>query len=49
MTDYGELILETVKTRDGETKLIVQTRADGSRTVLLFTAQTIDATGQPIR
>ncbi len=35
-------------TNDGGTKLVVQTRPDGSRTVLLFKSQTIDATGRPI-
>jgi hypothetical protein len=33
---------------DGATKLVVQTRPDGSRTLLFLKAQTIDATGQPI-
>ncbi len=36
-------------TDDGGSKLVVQTRPDGSRTLLLFRAQTIDAAGQPIR
>lgn len=35
-------------TSDGGSKLVVQTRPDGSRAVLLFKSQTIDATGRPI-
>ena len=35
-------------TGDGATKLLVQTRPDGSQTVLLYKSQTIDATGRPV-
>ena len=33
---------------DGGTKLVVQTRADGSRTLMFLKARMIDASGQPI-
>ena len=36
-------------TADGGTRLVVQTRPDGSRTLLFVTSTTIDATGQPVR
>lgn len=41
-------ITDRTYSKDGGTKLVVQTRPDGSRTVLIFKSQTIDATGRPI-
>ncbi len=39
---------ETGFTSDGGTRLIVQTRPDGSKTVMLLNATMIDATGRPV-
>ncbi len=41
-------ITDSGYTSDGGTRLVVQTRADGSRALLLVTSTMIDATGRPL-
>lgn len=36
-------------TRDGSTQLSIQTRADGTRTLVMVASQQIDATGRPLK